>query len=102
MCIRDRYTPPANATASTGSQPAVVAAATPSSPAATPKIWTGVFSAAQAKRGETEFQRSRLPSPGSDLQGLPGRGPALSGAPFMTNWETESVANLFNKLKTTM
>ena len=97
-----KYTPPGNATASTGSQPAVVAAGGPSGPAATPKIWTGVYSAAQAKRGEGQFQKDCLTCHGFDLQGLAGRGPALSGAPFMTNWETESVATLFTKLKTTM
>jgi mono/diheme cytochrome c family protein len=94
-----KYTPPGNATASTGQPAAVAVAAT--SPQ-TPKIWTGVYSAAQARRGEGQFQKDCLTCHGFDLQGLPGRGPALSGPAFMTNWETESVATLFAKLKTTM
>jgi mono/diheme cytochrome c family protein len=110
-----KYTPPGNATASTAAQPTAVASAqsprptAPAAPtaaaapsAATPKIWTGVYSAAQAKRGEAEFERVCATCHGVDLQGSAGRGPALTGAPFMTNWETDSVANLFTRLKTTM
>ena len=109
-----KYTPPATATASGAGRPAPVAAATAPTPTvdattvaastttSAPKIWTGVYSAAQAKRGEGQFQKDCLTCHGFDLQGLAGRGPALSGAAFMTNWETESVATLFSKLKTTM
>lgn len=99
-----KFVPLEGATASADRPAAVAAAAAPpGAPAAgTPKIWTGVYSAAQAGRGETEFQRACLTCHGFDLQGLAGRGPALSGAAFMTNWETESVANLFTRLKTTM
>ncbi|PWT85478.1 MAG: hypothetical protein C5B57_02875 [Blastocatellia bacterium] len=67
-----------------------------------PKIWSGVYSAVQADRGKTVFQSTCTTCHNFDLQGNSGRGPALVGDQFMTNWETESLSALFTRLKTTM
>jgi S-disulfanyl-L-cysteine oxidoreductase SoxD len=93
-----KFSPPGAATASTGGSPAPAAVAS----AEVPKIWTGVYSAAQATRGEAVYESTCTTCHGFDLEGLAGRGPALAGAPFLANWESESVSSLFARLKTTM
>ena len=68
----------------------------------TPKIWSGVYFAAQADRGKALFQDTCTTCHNFDLKGNSGRGPALVGDPFMENWETESLNALYTKMKTTM
>jgi mono/diheme cytochrome c family protein len=65
-----------------------------------PRIWTGVFSAAQAQRGKATFETSCSGCHGADLAG--GRGPALGGVPFRTKWNNESVARLVRLIMETM
>lgn len=67
-----------------------------------PKIWSGVYFAAQADRGKALFQDTCTTCHNFDLKGNSGRGPALVGDPFMENWETESLNALYTKMKTTM
>jgi mono/diheme cytochrome c family protein len=67
-----------------------------------PKIWGGVYFAAQAERGKALFQETCTTCHNFDLKGNSGRGPALVGDPFMENWETESLNALYTKMKTTM
>jgi cytochrome c553 len=66
-----------------------------------PKIWDGVYSAAQAERGKANFEAvcARCHNPqltGSD------RGPALKGENFWSHWENESVGALFMKVRDQM
>ena len=67
-----------------------------------PRIWDGVYTASQADRGRAVFQSTCTTCHNFDLRGNSGRGPALVGDPFMTDWETENLSTLFSRLKTTM
>ena len=63
-------------------------------------IWAGAYTAAQAERGRAVVQNHCSECHHEDLRG--GEGPALSGATFMTKWETHSVERLFHKIRDTM
>jgi hypothetical protein len=65
-----------------------------------PRIWQGVYSAAQADRGQTSFNSSCLRCHGDKLQG--NTAPALSGDRFFTTWGSEPIASLFAKIRDTM
>jgi hypothetical protein len=65
-----------------------------------PRIWQGVYSAAQAERGKNSFNTSCLRCHGDKLQG--NTAPALSGDRFFTTWGSEVVASLFAKIRDTM
>jgi hypothetical protein len=65
-----------------------------------PRIWQGVFSAAQADRGMASFNSSCLRCHGDKLQG--NTAPALSGDRFFTTWSGEPIATLFAKIRDTM
>ena len=80
------------------SSTAGVQAAAPQS--AGPKIWDGVFTAAQAERGKAAFTASCVLCHKEDLSG--GQGPALKDEPFMMNWEGESLNRFFTKVRDTM
>jgi cytochrome c5 len=67
---------------------------------AEPRIWQGVYSAAQAERGQTSFNSSCLRCHGDKLQG--NTAPALSGDRFFTTWGSEPIASLFAKIRDTM
>ena len=66
------------------------------------KIWSGIFTSAQAERGKQVFLSTCTTCHNFDLKGNNARGPAIVGDPFMANWETESLGNLFTRLKSTM
>jgi len=68
--------------------------------AALPRIWQGVYSAAQAQRGKATFETSCSGCHGADLAG--GRGPALGGATFRTKWNNETVLRLMRLIVETM
>ena len=65
-----------------------------------PRIWQGVYTAAQAERGKTSFNSSCLRCHGDKLQG--NTAPALSGDRFYTSWGNEPIASLFAKIRDTM
>ena len=65
-----------------------------------PRIWQGVYTAAQADRGQTSFNSSCLRCHGDKLQG--NTAPALSGDRFFTTWGSEPIASLFAKIRDTM
>lgn len=65
-----------------------------------PRIWQGVYTAAQAERGKATFLASCQRCHNADLSG--DRGPALTGARFMTTWGGGSVNRLFEKIRDTM
>jgi len=63
--------------------------------------WDGVFTAAQAERGKTNFLSGRCG--GCHKLDLTGdRGPALKGEDFIAHWENGSIATLFDKIRETM
>src|SRR5688572_15755125 len=65
-----------------------------------PRIWQGVYTAAQAERGRAAYTTSCLRCHNPDLSG--DRGPALKGERFMTSWGGGSVTRLFEKIRDTM
>ena len=65
-----------------------------------PRIWQGVYTAAQAERGKTSYNSSCLRCHGDKLQG--NTAPALSGDRFYTSWGNEVIASLFAKIRDTM
>ena len=68
--------------------------------AAQPRIWQGVYTAAQAERGKATFLASCQRCHNADLSG--DRGPALKGERFMTTWGGGNVGRLFEKIRDTM
>lgn len=64
-------------------------------------VWDGVFSEAQAKRGEEAYTASCAECHGKDLMG-DGFAPALTGAEFIGNWNELSVGDLFERIRISM
>jgi mono/diheme cytochrome c family protein len=72
---------------------------------ATPRIWAGVYSTAQASSGETTYAAlcSRCHNP--DLSGGQvgaSSAPALAGEKFMARWESNNVDRLYRTILDTM
>jgi mono/diheme cytochrome c family protein len=67
----------------------------------TKTIWSGVYAAAQAKRGESIAAKSCTPCHGPDLAGGQD-GPSLVGPDVLQAWSRMTVGELFEKTKDTM
>jgi cytochrome c5 len=67
---------------------------------ATPRIWQGIYTAAQAERGKTTFKTACLRCHGEDLSGT--TAPALKGDRFQMTWGGDTVEGLFGKIRDTM
>ena len=67
---------------------------------APPRIWQGVYTADQARRGKTSYDTSCVRCHGADLLGT--TAPPLKGERFMSTWGGESVSRLFDKIRDTM
>jgi len=65
------------------------------------RIWSGVYTTAQAERGKAAFVKSCSNCHNSTLDGTV-RAPALRGDRFMSDWLNTSVYTLFTKLRDTM
>jgi len=65
------------------------------------RIWSGVYTTAQAERGKTAFVKSCSNCHNSTLDGTV-RAPALRGDRFMADWINTNVDTLFTKLRDTM
>jgi len=65
------------------------------------KIWDGVFTADQARRGKAEFDQTCSRCHNLALIGSE-RGPAIKGPEFLSHWEKDTVAGLFIKIRDTM
>ncbi len=66
-------------------------------------VWDGIYTDAQATRGERTYGRSCEPCHGPDLAGDPVMEiPALSLDSFMTSWSGRSVKDLFDTMKRAM
>lgn len=65
-----------------------------------PRIWQGVYTAAQAERGRTVFSTACIRCHGADLGGT--TAPALKGDRFQSSWGGELIESLFGKIRDTM
>src|SRR5580698_1300308 len=63
--------------------------------------WSGVYSAAQADHGRQLFDDNCAKCHQSTLDGMD-EIPALKGSHFMADWEQQSVADLMDRVHTTM
>ena len=72
----------------------------PAPPAAEPRIWQGVYAAAQAERGKETYTSACLRCHGTDLMGV--TAPALTGDRFFASWGGEPIDRLFLKIRDTM
>jgi mono/diheme cytochrome c family protein len=62
----------------------------------------GVYSDAQAKRGETLYGEQCASCHGEKMEGVADLFPALTGEPFVKAWSGKSVGEFFEKIQTTM
>ena len=65
------------------------------------RIWSGIYTTAQAERGKSAFLKSCSNCHSSTLDGT-ARAPALHGERFIADWIDTSVDTLFTKLRDTM
>jgi quinoprotein glucose dehydrogenase len=61
----------------------------------------GVYTAEQAKRGETIYKEQCAACHGDNLEGA-GPMPALAGKDFLTMWQGKTVGDLYEKTQTSM
>jgi mono/diheme cytochrome c family protein len=64
-------------------------------------IWDGVYTSAQADKGKALFGDNCAKCHGGTLDGND-EIPALKGSHFMADWESQTVADLINRVHTTM
>ena len=80
------------------------AAATPgaaAAPQAASGIWSGIYTDAQAKRGEGVANKTCVSCHGAELMGGEA-GPTLVGLEFLGNWNSLSLGDLFDRIHSTM
>src|SRR6266498_1420422 len=63
--------------------------------------WSGIYSAAQAKRGQAVYEEQCLSCHSPDLKGAD-QAPPLTGDDFNMDWNDLSVSDLFERVRTTM
>ena len=63
--------------------------------------WTGVYSEAQAKRGEALYADKCSSCHAPDLTGLD-QAPPLAGSDFNTNWNDLAINDLFERIRISM
>ena len=68
---------------------------------ATQSVWDGVYTDAQAKRGEGAYSANCASCHGDQLTGGE-MAPPLAGGEFMSNWNGLTVGDLFDRIRTTM
>jgi len=69
--------------------------------ASPPSVWDGIYTAAQADRGKTVYSGHCAKCHGDDLGGRD-EVPPLTGSHFMADWESQSVADLVQRIRSTM
>jgi mono/diheme cytochrome c family protein len=67
----------------------------------TTRIWDGIYTAEQARRGKAEFDQTCSRCHNLALIGSE-RGPAIKGGAFLSHWDKGSVGDLFIKIRDTM
>jgi S-disulfanyl-L-cysteine oxidoreductase SoxD len=80
---------------------AVTSSAQAPAAAAGSGVWSGVYTDAQAKRGEGTAQKACGSCHGADLSGGEA-GPGLVGLEFLGNWNQQSLGDLFDRIHATM
>ena len=70
-------------------------------PSAASGVWSGVYTEAQAKRGELTAIKACASCHGADLTGGEA-GPGLAGLEFLGNWNQQSLGDLFDRIHSTM
>src|SRR5580700_10058251 len=63
-------------------------------------VWNGVYTEAQAEKGQSEFRSNCASCHGADLGGR--SAPALQGDFFMDHWREDNVGSLYKFIKNTM
>lgn len=72
-------------------------------PPAKRSVWDGVYTDAQAQRGETQYSRNCQSCHGADLSGNPvDEVPSLVWDAFITQWSDRTVKDLFDTVKRSM
>jgi mono/diheme cytochrome c family protein len=66
-----------------------------------PSVWDGIYSSAQAKRGQTLYSKSCASCHRNDLEGH-GPTPSLAGSEFLDRWDGQTLDDLFEKTQATM
>ena len=64
-------------------------------------VWDGVYSDAQAQRGETAYREACVNCHGPELEGAD-MTPPLTGGTFMANWNDLTLGDLFERIRATM
>ena len=64
-------------------------------------VWEGVYTEAQAKRGEGVANKNCVSCHGAELMGGEA-GPTLVGLEFLGNWNSLTLGDLFDRIHTTM
>ena len=67
----------------------------------TASVWDGVYSDAQALRGETAYRTNCGSCHGPKLAGH-GQNPSLAGSNFLSKWNGQTVGDLFEKIQISM
>ena len=65
-------------------------------------IWSGVFTAAQAKRGDSAYQASCSSCHGSDLHATDAEAVDLTGPAFRAKWNGRTLEERFETIRDTM
>lgn len=68
---------------------------------AEPSVWDGVYSAAQAKRGQELYAKACGSCHRDNLEGH-GTTPSLAGAEFRDRWDGQTLDDLFEKMQVSM
>jgi len=77
------------------------ASAQESSSSESRSVWDGVYTPDQAKRGQTAYENGCSSCHGDALKGA-GEAPALSGAPFLSNWGGLPLGDLYERIRRSM
>ena len=64
-------------------------------------VLDGVYTAAQSKKGQADYQEECSRCHGDNLGGAEGA-PALAGDAFLNGWKGSTVGDLFDRIRTTM
>jgi mono/diheme cytochrome c family protein len=67
----------------------------------TQSVWDGIYTEAQATRGSDSYGKSCAGCHGANLAGT-GEAPALQGAQFVSDFNGETVGDVFDRIRTTM
>jgi mono/diheme cytochrome c family protein len=68
---------------------------------APPSVWDGIYTQEQAKRGEAAYLERCARCHKTDLSSAD-TVPALSGTDFLSTWNTKTVGDIFDRIRTTM